>query len=198
MTVHPDTNPSSSNLKNGTSNPFENTMSHGAGGDLSNPQSGKAGNTNTNHINNKTADKSENNAKPNNPQGGINSNPDNQKTSKSGNNINSTEENTKTYYQQSTFENIKEGFNSWNVIKYIAIAFPFLLLYIYNSLHTAKAIKKKDELSKVLKELHSERISLESEITRASKQTQIAEKLKSTGLKEITTPPIKLTRERKD
>lgn len=197
MTVQPDINSNSSNPKNGN-NPFENSMSHGAGGDLSNPQSGKTGNTNTNHIDNKTADKSENNAKPNNPQGGINSNTDNQNTSKSGNNIKSTEETHKTYYQQSTFENIKEGFNSWNVIKYIAIAFPFLLLYIYNSLHTAKAIKKKDELSKVLKELHSERISLESEITRASKQTQIAEKLKSTGLKEITTPPIKLTRERKD
>lgn len=198
MTPNPENNSNPFNPINGTRNPLENTKNHGTGGDLSNSQSGQAGNSNTNQIDNNTTTKVDNNAKPNNPQESINSNPSNQKTSKSGNNINSTEENTKTYYQQSTFENIKEGFNSWNVIKYIAIAFPFLLLYIYNSLHTAKAIKKKDELSKVLKELHSERISLESEITRASKQTQIAEKLKSTGLKEITTPPIKLTRERKD
>lgn len=197
MTTNPEKNSNPFNPINGTQNPFENSKNHGAGGNLSNSQSGNAGNLNTNPLDNKT-NQFENSAKPNNPQGSANSNPDNQKTSKSGNNINTTEENTKTYYQQSTFENIKEGFNSWNVIKYIAIAFPFLLLYIYNSLHTAKAIKKKDELSKVLKELHSERISLESEITRASKQTQIAEKLKSTGLKEITTPPIKLTRERKD
>ena len=178
MIVQPDINSNSSNPKNGN-NPFENSMSHGAGGNTQTTQNEKMG-TQSN-VNNET-----------------NLPPNNQNTSKSGNHISNSEETHKTYYQQSTFENIKEGFNSWNVIKYIAIAFPFLLLYIYNSLHTAKAIKKKDELSKVLKELHSERISLESEITRASKQTQIAEKLKSTGLKEITTPPIKLTRERKD
>ncbi len=124
----------------------------------------------------------------------------NQPNDGSKNNANdSNSSESKTYYKETNaFENFRDGFDTWKVIKYIAIAFPFLLLYIYNSLHTAKAIKKKDELSKVLKELHSERISLESEITRASKQTQIAEKLKSTGLKEITTPPIKLTRERKD
>ncbi len=92
-------------------------------------------------------------------------------------------------------------FDDWTtlrVIKLIAILFPALIFYIYNSLHTAKAIKKKSELSKILKEYHSERISLESEITKASKQTQIAEKLKSTGLKEITSPPIKITRDKQD
>lgn len=178
MTAHPDLNSNSSNPNKGTA-PVENTMSHGTGGNTQNPQSDKTG-------------------AQSDVKNGTTSSTDSKNTSKSGNKIGGTEETSKTHYQQSTFENIKDGFNSWNVIKYIAIAFPFLLLYIYNSLHTAKAIKKKDELSKVLKELHSERISLESEITRASKQTQIAEKLKSTGLKEITTPPIKLTRERKD
>jgi cell division protein FtsL len=72
------------------------------------------------------------------------------------------------------------------------------VFYIYNSLHTTKAIKKKDELSKQLKELHSERISLESEITQSSKQSEIAEKLKETGLKELSDPPIKIVREKKD
>ncbi len=130
---------------------------------------------------------------------GSNGNAGNTTSKTGGGTAGSNEPQTsKTHYKQSTIENLKDRFDSWTVIKYIAIAFPFLLLYIYNSLHTAKAIKKKDELSKLLKELHSERISLESEITRASKQTQIAEKLKSTGLKEITSPPIKLTRERKD
>ena len=153
---------------------------------------------------NVTQPNSENTAQ--NPHGGTSA-PNQQKTaganqpndgSKNNSNAANSSE-SKTYYKESNaFENFRDGFDTWKVIKYIAIAFPFLLLYIYNSLHTAKAIKKKDELSKVLKELHSERISLESEITRASKQTQIAEKLKSTGLKEITTPPIKLTRERKD
>ncbi len=91
-----------------------------------------------------------------------------------------------------------DDWTTLRVVKLIAILFPALIFYIYNSLHTAKAIKKKSELSKILKEYHSERISLESEITKASKQTQIAEKLKSTGLKEITSPPIKLTRDKQD
>ncbi len=79
----------------------------------------------------------------------------------------------------------------------ITILFLSMVFYIYNSLHVAKAIKHREELKTTLKEFHSERISLESEITNASKQTQIAEKLKENGLKEITTPPIKITRDAK-
>jgi cell division protein FtsL len=90
-----------------------------------------------------------------------------------------------------------ETWNTWRMIKWVLIAFPILIFYIYNSLHTAKSIKKKNELSKTLKELHSERISLESEITQASKQTRLAEQLESKGLKEISTPPKKIIRDRK-
>ncbi len=90
-----------------------------------------------------------------------------------------------------------EGLDTWRVIKWVLIAFPVLVFYIYNSLHTAKAIKKKNELSASLKELHSERISLESEITQASKQSRIAEQLASKGLEEIKTPPKKIIRDRK-
>ncbi len=90
-----------------------------------------------------------------------------------------------------------EEWSTWRVIRLMLIIFPFLIFYIYNSLHTAKAVKTTKTLKKELKELHSERISLESEITRASKQTKIAEKLNENGLKESTTPPIKIIRESK-
>ena len=59
------------------------------------------------------------------------------------------------------------------------------------------SIKTKNELSKTLKELHSERISLESEITQASKQTRLAEQLESKGIQEINTPPKKIVRDTK-
>jgi hypothetical protein len=49
-------------------------------------------------------------------------------------------------------------------------------------------------LIKELKELHSERISLESQITNASKQSELSKRLEGSGLKEITTPPIKLVK----
>ncbi len=91
----------------------------------------------------------------------------------------------------------QENWNTWRIIKWVLIAFPILIFYIYNSLHTAKSIKTKNELSKTLKELHSERISLESEITQASKQTRLAEQLESKGLQEINTPPKKIIRDRK-
>ncbi len=84
-----------------------------------------------------------------------------------------------------------------STVKAIVILFLTMVFYIYNSLHATKAIKRKEELKTTLKEYHSERISLESEITKSSKQTEIAERLKETGLKEITTPPIKLTRDAK-
>lgn len=91
----------------------------------------------------------------------------------------------------------QENWNTWRMIKWVLIAFPILIFYIYNSLHTAKSIKTKNELSKTLKELHSERISLESEIAQASKQTRLAEQLKSKGIQEINTPPKKIIRDRK-
>jgi hypothetical protein len=90
-----------------------------------------------------------------------------------------------------------QNWNTWRIIKWVLIAFPILIFYIYNSLHTAKSIKAKNELSKTLKELHSERISLESEITQASKQTRLAEQLESKGIQEINTPPKKIIRDRK-
>ena len=92
---------------------------------------------------------------------------------------------------------IQENWNTWRIIKWVLIAFPILIFYIYNSLHTAKSIKTKNELSKTLKELHSERISLESEIAQASKQTRLAEQLESKGILEINTPPKKIIRDRK-
>jgi Bacteriodetes cell division protein (FtsL-like) len=81
--------------------------------------------------------------------------------------------------------------------KLFGLIFVFMLFYIYNSLHATKAIKRKEELKKQLKELHSEQISLESDINKESKQTQIAERLKNSGLKELTQPPIKLIRDTK-
>lgn len=100
------------------------------------------------------------------------------------------------FVEEST--NANDSNIQWNtkrILKVIFLGFATMVFYIYNSLHTTKDIKTKEELKTRLKELHSEKISLESEITNSSKQTEIAEKLKSTGLKELTSPPIKLTRD---
>ena len=82
----------------------------------------------------------------------------------------------------------------WSWIKFAMVGFILMLFYIYNSHHANKAIRKKELLIKELKELHSERISLESQITNASKQSELSKRLEGSGLKEITTPPIKLVK----
>ncbi len=82
----------------------------------------------------------------------------------------------------------------WSWIKFAIVGFALMVFYIYNSHHANKAIRKKEELTKELKELHSERISLESQITNASKQSELSKRLEGSGLKEITTPPIKLVK----
>lgn len=82
----------------------------------------------------------------------------------------------------------------WSWIKFALVGFALMLFYIYNSHHANKAIRKKEKLTKELKELHSERISLESQTTNASKQSELSKRLEGSGLKEITTPPIKLTK----
>jgi cell division protein FtsL len=102
------------------------------------------------------------------------------------------QEDSKSSAQESSFV-----WTTKTTIVVIFILFISMVFYIYNSLHVAKAIKHREELKTSLKEFHSERISLESEITKASKQTQIAEKLRANGLQEITTPPIKITRDPK-
>jgi len=82
----------------------------------------------------------------------------------------------------------------WSWVKFALVGFALMLFYIYNSHHANKAIRKKEQLIKELKELHSERISLESQTTNASKQSELSKRLEGSGLKEITTPPIKLTK----
>ena len=82
----------------------------------------------------------------------------------------------------------------WSWIKFAMVGFALMVFYIYNSHHANKAIRKKEELTKELKELHSERISLESQITNASKQSELSKRLEGSGLKDITTPPIKLVK----
>lgn len=82
----------------------------------------------------------------------------------------------------------------WSWVKFALVGFGLMLFYIYNSHHANKGIRNKERLAKELKELHSERISLESETTNASKQSELSKRLEGSGLKEITAPPIKLTK----
>lgn len=91
-------------------------------------------------------------------------------------------------------ESLSETVQLWSWVRFGLVAFFLMVFYIYNQHHANKALRKKDKLQKELKELHSEKISIESEITNASKQSELAKRLSPTGLKELKEPPVKLER----
>lgn len=68
-----------------------------------------------------------------------------------------------------------------------------LLLHISNVHSTERIIRKTDKLNKEIKELRSEYITILSELMSESKQSNVAKKLDTLGIKELTTPPIKIT-----
>ena len=67
-----------------------------------------------------------------------------------------------------------------------------LLVHIWNAHHTEKIIRKTDKLNREIKELRSEYISILSELMGESKQSSIAKKIDTLGIKELTAPPFKI------
>lgn len=78
-------------------------------------------------------------------------------------------------------------------IPFALFVLMLLLLHIYNVHTTERIIRKTDKLNKDIKELRSEYITILSELMSESKQSTVAEKLDTLGIKELTTPPIKIT-----
>ena len=71
-----------------------------------------------------------------------------------------------------------------------------LLIHIWNAHNVEKVIRKTDTLNREIKELRSEYISILSELMSESKQSTVAAKLDTLGIKELTTPPFKITQTR--
>lgn len=68
-----------------------------------------------------------------------------------------------------------------------------LLIHIYNVHTTERIIRNTDKLNKEIKELRSEYITILSQLMSESKQSTVAHKLDTLGIKELTSPPIKIT-----
>lgn len=68
-----------------------------------------------------------------------------------------------------------------------------MLVHIWNAHNVEKVIRKTDRLNREIKELRSEYISILSELMSESKQSNVAAKLDTLGIKELTTPPYKIT-----
>lgn len=106
-----------------------------------------------------------------------------------------TEKNIETMAEELKSPNREDGKNHWGWMRFGFFVFGALLLYIFNSNHTTKALKEKNKLSNELKELNAEKVFLESQVTNASKQTEVAKKLEGTGVAPLKNPPIKIEKE---
>jgi cell division protein FtsL len=66
------------------------------------------------------------------------------------------------------------------------------VLHIWNAHYTERLVRKTDKLQKETKELRSEYITIFSALMSESKQSSVAEKLDTIGIKELRTPPVKI------
>jgi hypothetical protein len=79
--------------------------------------------------------------------------------------------------------------------------FPFMLFlvglaffYIANTHYAERTIRETDKLSREIKELRAEAISIESDLMFNRKQSQVARMLEGSGIKELRNPPRKISR----
>lgn len=76
--------------------------------------------------------------------------------------------------------------------------FVLALIYIGNNFVAQSKVKKIDSISKELKDLRDEHISVKSDLMYFTKRSELAKRLKSRGIKEATNPPFKIYKQKKE
>ena len=77
-------------------------------------------------------------------------------------------------------------------LRYVIFLTAIGLVYIWNA-HTAqKQIRKLDQLTAEIRELKSDYTTLNSELSYGTRQSVIAQKVDTLGLRKLTSPPYKL------
>ena len=71
------------------------------------------------------------------------------------------------------------------------------LLYISNTHYSEKTVRKIDKVQSEVEDLRADYTTLKSDLMFASKQSEVARKVNSIGLKESLNPPIKVITEEK-
>jgi len=78
-------------------------------------------------------------------------------------------------------------------LPFVSYLCVLVILFIYNSHRSEKLVRDTDKLNKEVKDLRSEYISELSELMGESRQSNVAKKLAPYGIKELKTPPSKIT-----
>ncbi|MBS4056719.1 MAG: hypothetical protein KKD74_06285 [Bacteroidetes bacterium] len=77
-------------------------------------------------------------------------------------------------------------------VNYIFFLAALALIYIANSYYTESTSRNIDEVARELKELQYEYVSTKSEVMQVSKQSEVARKLKQSGMYESIEPVKKI------
>lgn len=72
------------------------------------------------------------------------------------------------------------------------------ILYIANGYQAEKTVRKLNKVENELKEMHSEYITIKSDLNFKSKQSQVAQATRRFGIIESTTPPTKIVVDEND
>lgn len=81
------------------------------------------------------------------------------------------------------------------VLRLALFAGALALPYIYNSHRAEKNVRHLDDLTREVKDLRAEYITLKSEHMSAGKQSDVAKRLEIFGLEELNTPPSRIKSE---
>ena len=77
----------------------------------------------------------------------------------------------------------------------ILFAMVIGLLYIGNTHYSEKTVRKIDRVGSEVEDLRADYTTLKSDLMYASKQSEVARKVKVIGLRESLNPPTKVTEE---
>lgn len=89
----------------------------------------------------------------------------------------------------------EEGFPTQHLPK-ILFAMLLGLLYISNTHYAEKTVRKINSIHAEVEDLRADYTTLKSDLMFASKQSEVARKVKALGLKESLTPPYKIAVEK--
>ncbi|HMM10524.1 MAG TPA: FtsL-like putative cell division protein [Bacteroidales bacterium] len=81
---------------------------------------------------------------------------------------------------------------SWEQTKFLLFLVGIAFFYIGNSYYIEKLARENDKLNREMKELHFEYVSLKSQVMFESRQSELARKLKKTGITESIEPVQKI------
>lgn len=107
------------------------------------------------------------------------------------------EEKTKNFLRDMFSSEFMSSQNFVRFVPFIGFVGLLAILYIANRHYAERNIRKIDKLSREVKELNWDYKSLSAELMKRTTQSEIAKKAEIIGLKERTSPPMKIIVEHK-